>query len=575
VAALVLLTALAVACQPASLPAPAPTIAAPGAEPTSRPAAPAATTAPLAAPAAKPAVAPAPAQVGGQIIVTQADDPVTLDPAISALATTIYHSQFVFDGLTRPDKNLRPSPSLAESWDVSSDGLTYTFKLRRGVKFHDGRGLTSEDVKFTWELITHPDNRAGAQIAGFFANIEGAPAYRSGDAPDISGITLPDEYTVQVHLTAPYSPFLAVSAFQPILPKHVYGSVSVDTLGQDRTARNPVGSGPFKLTEWRANDQMIYQANTEYWGGRPKLDRLIVKTVADWSTLPSLLRSGAVDVVGMTVAIPAIEFNSFRDDRNFTVRELAGGWNRYVEFNLTNPLFADVKVRQALIHAADRKAIVDNLYLGHARFVNAPIHPSSWAYTEPKTQYPYDPDKAQALFREAGWTPGSDGILEKDGQKLSFNMITYPEFANDFPLALQDNWRKVGVDAKLVLMDFAAAFAPIYLQGKHEVFAFQVPIGTYPDPSYPLAGYFSSALSRNKYNNPRVDALIKQAAEARDEGERKQLYAAMTELMAQDAPHMWPVMPNDIWAMTNRVKLPEQDLAFLLFVNAKDWERLR
>src|SRR5262249_37581640 len=121
-AALVLLTALAVACQPASQPAPAPTTAAPGSEPTSPPAAPAATTAPLAAPAAKPAVAPAPAQVGGQIILTQADDPVTLDPAISALATTIYHSQFVFDGLTRPDKNLRPSPSLAESWDVSSDG---------------------------------------------------------------------------------------------------------------------------------------------------------------------------------------------------------------------------------------------------------------------------------------------------------------------------------------------------------------------------------------------------------------------------------------------------------------------
>src|SRR5262249_38731118 len=294
-------------------------------------------------------------------------------------------------GLTRPDKNLRPSPSLAESWDVSSDGLTYTFKLRRGVKFHDGRELTSEDVKFTWELITHPDNRAGAQIAGFFTNIEGAPAYRSGGAPDISGITLPDDYTVRVRLTAPYSPFLAVSAFQPILPKHVYGSANVDSLGQDRTARNPVGTGPFKLTEWRANDQMIYQANTEYWGGRPKIDRLIVKTVADWSTLPSLLRSGAVDVVGMTVALPAIEFQSFRDDRNFTVRELAGGWNRYVEFNLTNPLFADVKVRQALIYAADRKAILDSLYLGHARFVNAPIHPSSWAYTEPKTQYPYDP----------------------------------------------------------------------------------------------------------------------------------------------------------------------------------------
>src|SRR5207237_2589859 len=113
-----------------------------------------------------------------------------------------------------------------------------------------------------------------------------------------------------------------------------------------------------------------------YWGGKPKVDRLIVKTVADSATLPSLLRSGAVDVVGMTTALPAIEFKNFSDDKaNFTVREMIGSWNRYVELNLANPLFQDVKVRQALAYAIDRKAIVDGLYLGHARIVNAPIHP--------------------------------------------------------------------------------------------------------------------------------------------------------------------------------------------------------
>jgi peptide/nickel transport system substrate-binding protein len=221
----------------------------------------------------------------------------------------------------------------------------------------------------------------------------------------------------------------------------------------------------------------------------------------------------------------------------------------------------------------DRKTIVDGLYLCHARIVNAPIHPSSWAYTEPKTQYNYDPEKAKSLLKEAGWSPGADGILTKDGQKFTFNLLTYPEFAKDYPLAMQDNWKKVGVDATLQPMDFAAIFAPLYLSGKFEAFAFQMPIGTYPDPSYPLAGYFGSALNRNKYNNPKVDALIKQAADTADETRRKQSYADLIEQLAQDAPHIWPVMPNDIWVSTAKVKLPEADLAFLLFVNVKDWAR--
>jgi peptide/nickel transport system substrate-binding protein len=572
-ACLVLMVSVLMACSPAAPSAPT---AAPAAPKPTAPAAAPQPTAVAAQPTAAqaPAAAPTPAQAsGGQIVLSQADDPVTLNPAISALATTVYHSQFVFDGLTRPDKKLRPSPSLAESWEVSPDGLSYTFKLRKGVKFQDGSPFTAQDVKFTWELIAHPDNKAGAQIAGYFGNIEGAAAYRAGSASSISGITTPDENTVQVKLSTPYGPFLAVSAFQPILPRSVYGSIKPEDLGKDKTARSPVGTGPFKLTDWRANDQMVYTANADYWGGKPRVDRLILKTVADSSTLPALLRSGAVDVVGMTTSLPSLEFQSFSDDKTFTVREMAGGWNRYVEFNLVNPLFQDVKVRQALNYAVDRKAIVDGLYLGHARIVNGPIHPESWAYSEPKTQYGYDPEKARSLLAEAGWTPGADGILTKDGQPFSFTLLTYPEFAKDYPLALQDNWRKVGVDAKLQPMEFAAIFAPLYLTGKFDAFAFQMPIGTYSDPSYPLNGYFGSALNRNKYNNPKVDALIKEAADTADEGQRKALYADMIEQLAEDAPHMWPVMPNDIWISTNKVKLPEADLAFLLFVNIKDWAR--
>ena len=135
--------------------------------------------------------------------------------------------------------------------------------------------------------------------------------------------------------------------------------------------------------------------------------------------------------------------------------------------------------------------------------------------------------------------------------------MTFPEFAKDYPLAMQDNWKKVCVDATLQPMEFAAIFAPLYLSGKFEAFAFQMPIGTYPDPSCPLAGYFGSALNRNNTGNPKVDALIKQAANTGNEAQRKQAYADLIEQLAQDAPHIWPVMPNDIWVASAKVKLPK------------------
>src|SRR5262249_38762094 len=172
--------------------------------------------------------------------------------------------------------NLRPIPSLAESWDVAPGGLSYTFHLRRGVQFHDGRELTAGDVKFTWELINHPANKAANYT--FFARVKGAEAHRAGAAPEISGITTPDDYTVRVEMESPSAPFPSISAFFPIMPKHVYSVVPPEDLDKHASARQPVGTGPFKLVEWRPADSVIMEAHPSYWGGRPKLDRLIVKT---------------------------------------------------------------------------------------------------------------------------------------------------------------------------------------------------------------------------------------------------------------------------------------------------------
>ncbi len=529
------------------------------------PAAPKAGEAKPAAQEVKPASA-----TGGQIVLSGSSEPLTLNPAFTPVSTTIYYSQLLFDGLTRPDDNLRPAPSLAESWEISPDGLNYTFKLRKGVKFHDGKELTAADVKFTWEVIGHPANKAGAQVAGFFSRIKGAEAYRSGAAKEIGGVTTPDDHTVKVEMQTVYAPFLSISAFQPILPKHVYGAVPVEELEKHATARNPVGTGPFKMAEWKPNEGITLAAHAEYWGGRPKIDRLIVKTVPDAATIPSLLRSGAIDVAGMFNGIPYIEHDAFAKDQNFKVVEMPGYSNRYVEFNLTNPLFQDVRVRRAMIHAIDREGLAKDLLLGHGKVLDTAIHPTSWGYAEPTTNYEHSPDKARALLKEAGWTPGPDGILVKDGTRFSFEM---PTFMTDYPVPLQEQWKQVGIDCKLNQMDFAAMWGPIYLAKKFEAAALHVIIGIYTDPDYPLGGYFHSRLNRNGYNNPKVDELIGKATATLDEGERKRLYAEFQETMAQDAAHMWVFMGNEVWAMNNKISLPNKNLGFLLFTNVKDWAR--
>ncbi len=510
-----------------------------------------------------------PGRSGGQIVLTSATETLTLNPALGTSSDTIYYSQPIFDGLTRPDDSLRPIPSLAESWEVAPDGLGYTFHLRPGVRFHDGQELTADDVKFTWELIAHPANKASNYT--FFSRIKGAEAYRTGAAPTIEGVTTPDARTVQVEMEAPYAPFLSLSAFFPILPRHVYGAVPVEELDKHASARQPVGTGPFKLAEWRTGDSLIFDANPAYWSGPPKIDRLIIKTVPDYTTLPSLLRTGAVDVVGIYRAVQAIDYDDFARDPNFRVHEMPGYSNWYVEFNLANPLFQDVRVRRALIHAIDREGIVKNYSLGHGQVVDTPIHPNSWAYTPPQTHYGFDVARAKALLQEAGWQPGPDGILVKDGRRFSFELST---FMPDYPELLQEAWRQVGVEARIKRSDFAGFWGPTYLAHKHEAAALHVIIGIYTDPDYPLPTYFTSKLNRNAYHSQKVDELIPKATATLDLEQRKRLYADLLEQLVEDAPHMWVAMPNEIWATSSRVRLPDKRLGFLMLTNVKDWERV-
>jgi peptide/nickel transport system substrate-binding protein len=506
---------------------------------------------------------------GGQAVIV-IGHPDTLNPAISPVSTTIYNTPFFFNGLTRPADDYQPLPDLAESWTVSPDGKTFTFTLRRDVRFHDGEPFTAEDVKFSWELYSHPENATGRQIGGFFSRIAGARDFTAGKAGAIAGVRVIDPYTLEVRLTDVYAPFLTISAGQMILPKHVWKDVPVKQLGAHPASRKPIGTGPFVVESWTANESLVMRAYDGYHGGRPHLDRIVSLSTADQTAAFGLLKAGEVDVMGLYSAVPIDNYEELRSDQRFEARPLPGLANQYVEFNFRNPIFQDARVRRALSYATDRRALREDLWRGQATHINGPIHPAFWAAKPDTTTFDADPAKAADLLVQAGWRRGADGILEKDGQKLRFKIQS---IQTNYDVALQDQWKKVGVDAQVERMDFGSFWAPLYLAGKTEAAALNLPFGLYLDPDYPLTGYFHSSLNRNKYKNEKVDALIGQATATLDREERKRLYGEFQEALAHDVPHLWLGVPNEIWGIRKGLHIPKRPVGYLTIRSARDWYR--
>jgi peptide/nickel transport system substrate-binding protein len=356
-----------------------------------------------------------------------------------------------------------------------------------------------------------------------------------------------------------------------IMPKKLWENVSVKELGAHPASRKPVGTGPWVLDSWTTNESIVAHAYPEYHEGRPNLDKLINLYVADQATGFNLLKSKEINVMGLYSSIAIDNVAEAKSDNRIETRGFPGLANMYAEINFRNPLFQDLRVRQAISYATDRKAIKDSLYKGLAVNINSPIHPSFWAAKADTTTYDNDLNKAKDLMAQAGWKMGSDGILEKDGQKFRFNVPSIQTATNPYDVVLQEQWKRVGIDAQIQRMDFASFWAPLYLQGKHDIAALNLPFGLYLDPDYPLSGYFASTLNRNKYNNPKVDELIKSSTATLDRDERKNRYFEFQETMAKDVPHLWLGVPDEVWGWTKGLNIPQKPNGYLTMRSTKDW----
>ena len=451
-------------------------------------------------------------------------DPETLDPARISDTYGRTVSQQIFDGLVQFDQTLAVKPALAEFWRASRDGLTWTFDLRKGVKFHHGREVTADDVVYSFTRILDPMTHSGA--AELFLNIRGAPDFREGRAKTVSGLVALDRHIVQVTLSETVVPFVAVIAIghAKIVPRDLVEAQGA-TFGTQ-----PVGTGPFRFLRWERGKEIVLGANSEYFDGAPKLSRLVFRVFPgdQRDTMhDEFLKRNLEDA-----PVPP------RADR----RALAtGGRHIYVKrpmislrfygFNTRTRPLDDRRVRRAIVHAIDRGAIVQDVFFGQYTFARGILPPGMVGFNPTLAGYPYDRQKARELLAEAGY-PGGRGLPAVaiwSGTKRDDIVREHGE--------IKKSLAAVGIAAEVHYLTNWPAFSKMLDEGKLPVFLYAW-YADVPDPDNFLTKLFRSRSSRNffGYSNPVVDDLLASARRTRDAQRLVELYRKAEQLILDDAP---------------------------------------
>ena len=425
----------------------------------------------------------------------------------------------IVEGLTTTDEQMRVVPLLATEVPTVENGgvrlrrdggMDVTWKLRRGVTWHDGQPFTSADVQFTVEAINGPNYNP-----------------ESTDGFDrITSVETPDPLTAVVHYKEIYAPY-DIQFIRGALPKHVLQGRDIDR-AQDYN-RNPLGTGPYHVVEWKAGEHILLERVPHYWRGDeyPKIRQLLFRFIANTNTRINQLKSGEVHVVPL---VPWDKYRELAGLPSIVIARTPGNAYEHITLNQQHfPPFADVRVRRALISALDREAYVRTILDGLAPVALGPIQPVSWAYSDRVARYPFDPAKARALLDEAGWTIAADGIRERDGKRLSFTLITQAGYAirENIAQAVERQLRDVGVDVKVELQD-GTAISAIWFEGRFDAMLHWWQMPSDPElttffaadrtpPSGRNINYFrDEELTRLLYASDRtVDRTVRQALLAR------------------------------------------------------------
>jgi len=441
--------------------------------------------------------------------------PTNLDPRVGIDAYSERIDDLMFDDLLTRDEHFNVQPGLAEKWEMPNP-LTYIFHLHRGVQFHDGRALTSRDVKWTFDSL----------LLGKIRSTKSA-VYRFVDRIDA-----PDDYTVIFRMKEP---------FAAMLWNLSDGAIGIVPYGVgEEMSRQPIGSGPFRFISAEQDKEVLIERNDNYWGDKARLAKVRFIVVPDATTRALELRKGSADAA--INAMTADTVLALERDPTLEVLHGPGSVLGYLAFNVRDPILKDVKVRQALAYALDRRPILQYLWRGFAEPAASVLPVQSWAYDDQVPHYDYNPARARQLLDESGH-PAIDGVRFHLTMKSSTE-----ESPRLIAAVMQQQLRDVGIVLDIRTFEFATFFADV-TKGAFQLYSLRW-IGGNEDPDIFEHAFHSSnfppkGANRSFYSNPRLDELIDQARRELRQDKRKQLYAEVQQILANDLPYI------NLWYLDN------------------------
>ncbi|MEO5356446.1 MAG: peptide-binding protein [Nitrospirae bacterium YQR-1] len=477
---------------------------------------------------------------GDTIVEGAIGEPSVLIPMLAGDSASHAVAGHIFSGLVKYAPDLQLTGDLAESWDVSTDGLVITFHLRRGVRWTDGVEFTADDVMFGYKTIID----------------EKTPSAYKEDFLQVKQAEVLDKHTFRVTYEKPFAPALSSWGALVVLPKHLLDGKDIL---KDTFRRSPVGMGPYVLDKWIAGERVELKSNHDYFEGRPYIDKYVYRIIPDQSTMFLELKTGSIDFMGLTpiqykrqtdTALFKEKFQKFRYPVfNYT----------FMGFNLKHPFFQDKRVRQAISHAIDKGEIVDAVLFGLGSPSTGPYVPNTWPYNPNVKKYDFNPAKARSLLREAGWMEKDrDGVLRKDGNRFEFTIITNMgnSLRTKTATIIQYRLKQVGIKVNIRALEWSTFINEFVDKRRFEAIVLGWSIGLDAD-QYDI---WHSSKTKEKefnfigYNNKEVDALLEEGRRAFDKEKRKRAYHRLHEILAEDVPYVFLYVPDALPVVSSRFK---------------------
>jgi peptide/nickel transport system substrate-binding protein len=470
-------------------------------------------------------------------VIALSDNVKTIDPigSPSVDAASERVRSLMFNSLVKKDEKFDYVPELASKIDRSEDGLTFTFTLRDGVTFHDGRAFASADAKYTLDTVLAS---TFAKAASFF---EGVGANRKGY---VKSVEAPDAHTLVIRMNSPWTGLLANLVAIAMIPKDSYESQKT----------HPLGTGPFKFKSYDQSQQVVeMEANTTYWDGPPQIPVLRARVISDSNALQAELQSGRVDIAPLPTSLSPDSIKGLSSNANLNVHQFNGSNLNLLTFNTTEPPLDNVKVRQAIAYAINRESMIRDLVLGQGKIAHSILPEESWAYTPGQT-YHYDPAMAKKLLDEAGFRdPDGDGPQMRFSKPIVFRLSGSSGSARQYSGVIYNYLREVGIPVQIETSELNTLFE-FLRRGQFQI-AYGQWVGGNQDPIFYRDLFATSeiptetraARNRSRYSNSELDKILEEATNTFDHAKAAPLYARAQEIVSRD------VVVFPLWYQANMV----------------------